>query len=132
MNEHRSPYNKGFRYALNGGPEEIRTLDPYNANVVRSQLRYRPICLPLYYSILLKKIQPFFSFSRLFFLPLLPGLDPHFGMDYNKDRCSFPRITLSQENRYASQNRRCHRPGLFHARRARHSDPQGIGCLFDS
>lgn len=26
-----------------GGPEEIRTLDPYNANVVRSQLRYRPI-----------------------------------------------------------------------------------------
>ena len=27
-----------------GGPEEIRTLDPYNANVVRSQLRYRPEC----------------------------------------------------------------------------------------
>ena len=27
-----------------GGPEEIRTLDPYNANVVRSQLRYRPGC----------------------------------------------------------------------------------------
>ena len=26
-----------------GGPEEIRTLDPYNANVMRSQLRYRPI-----------------------------------------------------------------------------------------
>ena len=26
-----------------GGPEEIRTLDPYNANVVRSQLRYRPV-----------------------------------------------------------------------------------------
>ena len=26
-----------------GGPEEIRTLDPHNANVVRSQLRYRPI-----------------------------------------------------------------------------------------
>ena len=29
-----------------GGPEEIRTLDPHNANVVRSQLRYRPIGLP--------------------------------------------------------------------------------------
>ena len=29
-----------------GGPEEIRTLDPHNANVVRSQLRYRPISLP--------------------------------------------------------------------------------------
>ena len=25
-----------------GGPEEIRTLDPHNANVMRSQLRYRP------------------------------------------------------------------------------------------
>ena len=28
---------------LIGGPEEIRTPDPYNANVMRSQLRYRPI-----------------------------------------------------------------------------------------
>ena len=27
---------------LFGGPEEIRTPDPYNANVMRSQLRYRP------------------------------------------------------------------------------------------
>lgn len=31
---------RAFRF---GGPEEIRTPDPYNANVVRSQLRYRPI-----------------------------------------------------------------------------------------
>ena len=28
---------------LLGGPEEIRTPDPYNANVMRSQLRYRPM-----------------------------------------------------------------------------------------
>ena len=28
-----------------GGPEEIRTPDPYNANVMRSQLRYGPISL---------------------------------------------------------------------------------------
>ena len=27
---------------LFGGPEEIRTPDPYNANVMRSQLRYGP------------------------------------------------------------------------------------------
>ena len=27
-----------------GGLEGIRTLDPHNANVVRSQLRYKPIC----------------------------------------------------------------------------------------
>ena len=27
-----------------GGPEEIRTPDPYNANVMRSQLRYGPLC----------------------------------------------------------------------------------------
>lgn len=26
-----------------GGPEGIRTLDPYNANVMRSQLRYGPV-----------------------------------------------------------------------------------------
>ena len=26
-----------------GGLEGIRTLDPYNANVVRSQLRYKPV-----------------------------------------------------------------------------------------
>ena len=30
-----------------GGPDRIRTDDPYNANVVRSQLRYRPIFLLL-------------------------------------------------------------------------------------
>ena len=30
------------RVALFGGLEEIRTPDPHNANVVRSQLRYKP------------------------------------------------------------------------------------------
>ena len=30
-------------HGLFGGPDRIRTDDPYNANVVRSQLRYRPI-----------------------------------------------------------------------------------------
>ena len=30
-------------YLFLGGPEEIRTPDPYNANVMRSQLRYRPM-----------------------------------------------------------------------------------------
>ena len=44
---------QGFFYSLRatlaggslfGGPEEIRTPDPYNANVMRSQLRYGPIC----------------------------------------------------------------------------------------
>ena len=29
--------------SLFGGPEEIRTPDPYNANVMRSQLRYGPV-----------------------------------------------------------------------------------------
>ena len=29
----------GFSF---GGPDRIRTDDPYNANVMRSQLRYRP------------------------------------------------------------------------------------------
>ena len=35
--------NKVFGFALFGGPEEIRTPDPYNANVMRSQLRYGPM-----------------------------------------------------------------------------------------
>ena len=34
--------------SLFGGPEEIRTPDPYNANVMRSQLRYGPVCFVLY------------------------------------------------------------------------------------
>ena len=29
--------------SFRGGPDRIRTDDPYNANVMRSQLRYRPI-----------------------------------------------------------------------------------------
>ena len=28
---------------LHGGPDRIRTDDPHNANVMRSQLRYRPM-----------------------------------------------------------------------------------------
>ena len=31
------------RLLSNGGLEEIRTPDPHNANVVRSQLRYKPV-----------------------------------------------------------------------------------------
>ena len=31
-----------------GGLEGIRTLDPHNANVVRSQLRYKPVQKGLY------------------------------------------------------------------------------------
>ena len=31
--------------SLHGGLEEIRTPDPHNANVVRSQLRYKPVYL---------------------------------------------------------------------------------------
>ena len=33
-----------------GGPDRIRTDDPHNANVMRSQLRYRPITIELYFS----------------------------------------------------------------------------------
>lgn len=29
-------------FLKNGGPDRIRTDDPHNANVMRSQLRYRP------------------------------------------------------------------------------------------
>ena len=34
--------NFGVKAAGFGGPEEIRTPDPHNANVMRSQLRYGP------------------------------------------------------------------------------------------
>lgn len=33
----------GWMCLFFGGPEEIRTPDPYNANVMRSQLRYGPV-----------------------------------------------------------------------------------------
>ena len=44
-----------FRFACvgNGGPDRIRTDDPHNANVVRSQLRYWPIAPPIGGTVLL-------------------------------------------------------------------------------
>lgn len=51
--KHR-PCDKGLCFS--GGLEGIRTLDPHNANVVRSQLRYKPI-QPLYYNAALPKCQ---------------------------------------------------------------------------
>ena len=44
----KNPVNFTFTGQFSGGPEEIRTPDPYNANVMRSQLRYGPMCLILY------------------------------------------------------------------------------------
>ena len=57
--QRKSPEIKGFRAkrkgrqflsklpTFYGGLEEIRTPDPHNANVVRSQLRYKPVvCYP--------------------------------------------------------------------------------------
>lgn len=49
--------------AFSGGPDRIRTDDPHNANVMRSQLRYRPkenIQL-LYYTRFLKNVKPNFE-----------------------------------------------------------------------
>ena len=37
------PIGNRFGFLLFRGPDRIRTDDPHNANVVRSQLRYRPI-----------------------------------------------------------------------------------------
>ena len=39
----KNPVNNGFTGQIFGGLEEIRTPDPHNANVVRSQLRYKPV-----------------------------------------------------------------------------------------
>ena len=39
----KNPVNNAFTEFFRGGPEEIRTPDPYNANVMRSQLRYGPV-----------------------------------------------------------------------------------------
>ncbi len=42
--EHELVFEKTeFDASRFGGPDRIRTDDPYNANVVRSQLRYRPV-----------------------------------------------------------------------------------------
>ena len=40
----KNPVNITFTGSNSGGLEGIRTLDPHNANVVRSQLRYKPMC----------------------------------------------------------------------------------------
>ena len=39
----KSPFGPSHKPPRFGVPEEIRTPDPYNANVVRSQLRYKPM-----------------------------------------------------------------------------------------
>ena len=48
-----------------GGPEEIRTPDPHNANVMRSQLRYRPKNI-IYYTQAMRKSKVLFvkNFAR--------------------------------------------------------------------
>ena len=46
-----------------GGPEEIRTPDPYNANVMRSQLRYGPMD----YQDIIAPEQPLVKFFLPFF-----------------------------------------------------------------
>lgn len=40
----KEPRQNNCSGSLLGGPDRIRTDDPHNANVVRSQLRYRPKC----------------------------------------------------------------------------------------
>ena len=41
MRTQQKDHPKGWSLHI-GGPDRIRTDDPYNANVMRSQLRYRP------------------------------------------------------------------------------------------
>ncbi len=41
--EHQKEGHDESHVLLFGGPDRIRTDDPHNANVMRSQLRYRPI-----------------------------------------------------------------------------------------
>ena len=43
-NKRKSCHMAGLSF---GGLEEIRTPDPHNANVVRSQLRYKPVYLSI-------------------------------------------------------------------------------------
>ena len=45
MNKRKQTHQNELRLLTQDGPDEIRTHDPYNANVVRSQLRYKPIRL---------------------------------------------------------------------------------------
>ena len=44
-NPNPSPIGNRFGFLLFRGPDRIRTDDPHNANVVRSQLRYKPITI---------------------------------------------------------------------------------------
>ena len=58
-NPNLAPIGAGFGFAMFGRPEEIQTLDPYNANVVYSQLSYvlLALCGPV------KKLPAALSFS---------------------------------------------------------------------
>ena len=65
---HFSQYGK-FVFAFYGGLEEIRTPDPHNANVVRSQLRYKPISQKLYCRVfsLSRKKKSLYTISTLWY-----------------------------------------------------------------
>ena len=43
LSNHKKYHTTKVVWYFFGGPEEIRTPDPYNANVMRSQLRYGPV-----------------------------------------------------------------------------------------
>ena len=60
-----------------GGPEEIRTPDPYNANVMRSQLRYGPMD----YRDIIAPERPLVKF----FLPFFQKMWYDASADYTKD-----------------------------------------------
>ncbi len=74
-----------------GGLEGIRTLDPHNANVVRSQLRYKPMTV-----LIISPPEPFVK----------PLLSPYFafcrgekwGMEYNELREACRQIKYSRED----------------------------------
>ena len=53
-----------------GGLEEIRTPDPHNANVVRSQLRYKPgFTYPDIIAVSTNKVKQNLNMERVFFAP---------------------------------------------------------------
>ena len=65
-----NPVNNAFTGQIFGGLEEIRTPDPHNANVVRSQLRYKPgFTYPDIIAVSTNKVKQNLNMERDFFAP---------------------------------------------------------------
>ena len=89
-----------------GGPDRIRTDDPYNANVVRSQLRYRPLLAIFQSKSYEKRIYKIFNFQgivRKIGLLIGRGPKPWDVRPYECERSALPAELRAQIGHFSSK-----------------------------